>query len=63
MAADTVVGLRADGTVVAVCTLGNDRGQCAVEEWRDIVTVDTNGRVTVGVRKDGSFVRTEEKER
>lgn len=63
VAADTVVGLRADGTVVAVCTLGNDRGQCAVEEWRDIVTVDTNGRVTVGVREDGSFVRTEEKER
>lgn len=57
----TVIGLKTDGTVVAVCTLGNDRGQCAVEEWRDIVAVDTNGRVTVGVRKDGSFVKTEER--
>lgn len=61
-ASDTIAGLKADGTVVAVCTSGNDRGQCAVREWRDIVAVDTNGRVTVGVRKDGSFVTTEETE-
>ncbi len=56
----TVVGMKEDGTVVAVCTLGNDKGQCAVGEWCDIVAVGTNGRVTVGVRKDGSFVTTEE---
>ncbi len=56
----TVVGMKEDGTVVAVCTLGNDKGQCAVAEWKDIVAVGTNGKVTIGIKEDGSFVTTEE---
>lgn len=59
-ASDTIVGLKSDGTVVAVCKLGNDKGQCAVTEWKDIVAVDTNGRFTVGIKKDGTVVATGE---
>lgn len=51
-----MVGLKADGTVVAVCSFREDRGQCNVDQWKDIVAVDTNGRITVGIKKDGSVV-------
>lgn len=59
VAGDTIVGLKADGTVVAVCKNGTDAGQCAVDTWTDIAAIGTNGTVTVGIKKDGSFVVTE----
>ncbi len=48
------VGLRSDGSVVA---LGwNDYGQCNVDGWRDIVAVAPGGFHTVGLQSDGSVV-------
>ena len=48
------VGLKADGTVVAVGD--NEYGQCNVSDWRDIVAIDTDGSHTVGLRNDGTVV-------
>jgi alpha-tubulin suppressor-like RCC1 family protein len=48
------VGLKADGTVVAVGH--NDYGQCNVSEWTDIVQVAAGGFHTVGLKSDGTVV-------
>ena len=58
VAGDTVVGLKKDGTVVAVCKTGSDQGQCDVGEWTGIAAVGTNGNVTVGVKNNGEWVST-----
>ena len=48
------VGLRADGTVVAVGY--NKHGQCDVSDWTDIVAVAAGESHTVGLRADGTVV-------
>lgn len=48
------VGLRSDGTVVAVGS--NTNGQCNVSEWRDIVAVSADSGSTAGLRADGTVV-------
>jgi len=48
------VGLKSDGTVVAVGN--NDFGQCDVENWEDIVDVSAGVHYTFGLRKDGTVV-------
>ena len=48
------VGLREDGTVVAVG--GNNYGQCNVSSWTDIVTIDAGGLHTVGLKADGTVI-------
>ena len=48
------VGLKADGTVVAVGD--NEYGQCDVSDWRDIVAVSAGGWHTVGLKSDGTVV-------
>ena len=48
------VGLRADGTVVAVGS--DDRGQCDVSGWTDIVAVSAGSGHTVGLCADGTVV-------
>lgn len=50
------VGLRTDGTVVAVG--GNPEGQLNVSGWRDIVAVSAGGHHTIGLRKDGRVIAT-----
>ena len=50
------VGLRADGTVVAVGNNGD--GQCDVSGWTDIVAVSAGYDHTVGLRSDGTVVAT-----
>ena len=55
------VGLKSDGTVVAVGT--NSNGQCDVEDWKDIISVSAgsnyHGRThTVGLKSDGTVVAT-----
>ncbi len=52
------VGLKTDGTVVA--TGNNDRGQCNVTDWTDIVAVSAGGWHTVGLKADGTVVATGE---
>lgn len=48
------VGLKADGTVVAVGL--NDSGQCNVQDWQDIVAISSNGSRTMGLKSDGTVV-------
>lgn len=57
-AGETVVGLKSDGTVVAVCPGRSDKGQCEVDDWTDVIAVNTNGKVTVGITKDGKVLMT-----
>ena len=48
------VGLKADGTVVAV---GNNRdGRCDVSDWTDIIAVSADEAHTVGLKADGTVV-------
>ncbi len=58
VANETVVGLKGDGTVVAVCPARSDKGQCEVDDWTDVIAVNTNGSVTVGITKDGKVLMT-----
>ena len=51
------VGLKTDGTVVAVGS--NDKGQCNVSGWRGIVAVAAGSSHTVGLKADGTVVSTE----
>ena len=51
------VGLRRNGTVVAVGD--NWFGQCNVSDWTDIVAVAAGPGHTVGLRSDGTVVATE----
>ena len=55
---DFIVGLRKDGTVAA--TGSNNRGQCNVEGWKDMVSVEagSNYDFTVGLKKDGRVIFT-----
>ena len=48
------VGLKADGTVVAV--RDNRYGRCAVSGWKDIVAIIAGGNHTVGLKADGTVV-------
>ena len=48
------VGLKADGTVVAVGD--NGYGQCDVSEWKNIVEVFAGDFHTVGLKADGTMV-------
>jgi alpha-tubulin suppressor-like RCC1 family protein len=48
------VGLKADGTVVAVGR--NDNGQCDVTGWTGIVQVSAGDSHTVGLKYDGTVV-------
>lgn len=48
------VGLKADGTVVAVGL--NESGQCNVSEWTNIVAVEAGSFHTVGLKEDGTVV-------
>ncbi len=51
-----VVGLKEDGTVVAVGE--NNNGQCNVSEWRNIIDIAVGGNRTVAVHEDGTVVYT-----
>lgn len=48
------VGLKADGTVVAVGK--NDCGQCEVAQWTDIISVVASEQFTLGLKADGTVV-------
>ena len=48
------VGLKSDGTVVAVGS--NEYGQCDVSGWRNIVAVSEGDFHTVGLKSDGTVV-------
>ena len=51
---DYTVGLRSDGTVVAV---GNNySGKCNVSDWHDIVEIRAGPHHTVGLKRDGTVV-------
>lgn len=50
------VGLRRDGTVVAVGA--NENNQCNVSGWKDIVAISAGDDHTVGLRNDGTVITT-----
>ena len=50
------VGLKSDGTVVAVGS--NYYGQCDVSDWSDIVAISAGWAHTVGLKSDGTVVAT-----
>ena len=49
-----VVGLKADGTVVAAGD--NSTAQCKTDGWHDIVDIAAGGGFTAGLKKDGTVV-------
>lgn len=49
-----IVGLRADGTVVAAGE--NQYGEGNVSRWRDIISIASDGTHTVGLKADGTVV-------
>jgi serine/threonine protein kinase len=51
---DHTVGIRTDGTVLAVGSKYS--GGCDVEDWQDIVAVSAGEYFTVGLRADGTVV-------
>ena len=51
---DLTVGLKANGTVVAVGS--NKYGKCDVGDWTDIVAISAGGFHTVGLKADGTVV-------
>ncbi|MBR3803438.1 MAG: TIR domain-containing protein [Clostridia bacterium] len=51
---DHTVGLKSDGTVIAVGN--NDCGQCDVTNWKNIVSVSAGSYHTVGLKSDGTVV-------
>jgi alpha-tubulin suppressor-like RCC1 family protein len=50
----TTVGLKSDRTVVAAGF--NDRGQCNVNKWTNIIQVAVGEWHTVGLKSDGTVV-------
>ena len=51
---DHTVGLKTDGTVVAVGN--NNYGQCDTSEWHDIIAVSAGNSYTVGLKADRTIV-------
>ena len=50
------VGLRSNGTVVAVGN--NDDGRCNVSDWRDMIAICAGSNHTVGLRLNGTVIAT-----
>lgn len=48
------LGIKNDGTVMAHGT--NQNGECAVEHWKNIVEVYTDGYISCGLQEDGTVV-------
>lgn len=55
-----IVGLRKDGTVVAVGD--NTYGQCNVSTWTDIIAISAGDFHTVGLKSDGTVLTTQTEE-
>lgn len=51
---DYAVGLKSDGTVVAIGD--NEYGKCNVSGWRDIVAISAGYNFTIGLKLDGTVV-------
>jgi len=51
---DNTLGLRADGTVLAIGD--NDEGQCEVSDWTDIVAISASDKHVIGLKSDGTVV-------
>ncbi len=49
-----IVGLMADGTVVAVGS--NDFGECITDGWRNVVAIYTGENYSIGLRNDGTVL-------
>lgn len=56
LGANHIVGLKSDGTAVAVGI--NMNGQCDVGDWTDIIAIDAAYHHTVGLKKNGTVAVT-----
>ena len=54
---DRIIGLKADGTLVAAGAKYNKK--CWVTYWTDIVSIQANGASTYALRKDGTVMKTD----
>ena len=50
------VGLKKDGTVIAVGGSVSDNGELNVSSWRNIVAVFAGNKYTVALKKDGTLI-------
>ena len=52
------IALKSDGTVFAnkILDKEDEKGQCNVDEWNDIIAISTSYAYTVGLKKDGTVV-------
>jgi alpha-tubulin suppressor-like RCC1 family protein len=48
------IGLKSDGTVVAVGS--NSQGQCNVSDWKDVVEIYSYGNMSMGLKSDGTVL-------
>ena len=48
------VGLKSDGTVLAVGD--NDYGQCDVNNWNNIIAISAGNKHTIGLKSDGTVI-------
>ena len=53
----SIIGLKSDGTVVAA-GYGSDRGNLDIENWENIISIDSGPSHTVGLKSDGTVVAT-----
>lgn len=51
-----IAGLKKDGTVVISGT--NNKGQCNIQDWKDIAAVYVTANETIGLKKNGTIIST-----
>lgn len=51
------LGIKEDGTVISQGV--NLHGECAVDDWSNIIEVYTNGYISFGLRKDGTIAMSD----
>ena len=51
-----IIGLKSDGTVVAVSLYDSHNDVIGVSEWMDIIAIDASSRRVLGLKKDGSVI-------
>lgn len=51
-----IIGLKSDGTVVAVSVYDSDNDVIGISKWTDIIAIDASYRRVLGLKKDGTVI-------
>lgn len=51
-----IIGLKSDGTVVAVSVYDSDNDVIGISKWKDIIAIDASDRRVLGLKKDGTVI-------